>query len=110
MGAAVSKVARWSYANTATVRPYLGRDQWSKVPTYGPEYTIACTWTAEAQQVTSNDGAQFVSRYTFWTEDARPKFLDQIRRSGAADWEEVRAHTQWDMSMFQDVPDYKLVT
>lgn len=106
----MSEVARWSYANTATVRPFVRIDMMSGVTTYGEEYEIACTWIAEARQERDMEGAEFTSKHTVFTEDARPRYLDQIRLAGAEAWEEIRSKLQWDMSMFQDTPDYKLVT
>lgn len=106
----MSVIARWSYRNTATVKPFVSIDPLTGVTVYGPEYEIACTWTAEATQQRDQNGAEFVSRYIFFTEDPRPKHLDMIRRSGHDDWDEIRSSTQWDMAMFGDTPDYKLVT
>lgn len=106
----MSNTANWSYTNTAQVRPFEGIDLMTGVTTYGDEYEIACTWTAEGNQERSNDGAEFVSRFTIYTEDSRPKYLDMIQLAGDDEWQEIRAHTWWDMSFFGELPDYRLVT
>lgn len=105
----MSNTANWSYTNVAAVRPYLGMDEWGTA-TYGAEYEIACTWTAEATQQRANNGAEFVARHIVFTEDARPAYLDLIRLGTLAEWEEIRSRTYWDMSFFNETPDYKLVT
>jgi len=105
----VSSTANWSYTNTATVKPFLGMSEWGGT-SYGPEYTIACTWTAVSQQQRDDNGAEFVSRFEIFTEDARPKMLDMIQLEGDAEWQEIRSRTWWDMSFFGETPDYKLVT
>lgn len=107
----MSAISRWSYTNTATVRPFIEEDGENGGKLYGPEYQIACTWTAEANQVRDQRGFEFVSTYTIYTEDARPGYLDEILiNSPGTPWQEIRARTEYDMSMFNDTPDYKLVT
>lgn len=114
----MSEVARWSYQNTATVKPFTGRDDWKGTNTYGEPYEIACTWTAAAEQVRETGGqggvrgAEFVAKHLIFTEDKRPKYLDLIQLNGHADWEEIRAVTEWDMSSLgePDSPDFRLAT
>ena len=110
----MSEVARWSYQNTATVRPFAGRDDWTGTSTYGEPFEIACTWTAAAEQVREStpNGAEFVAKHLIFTEDKRPKYLDLIQLNGHADWEEIRAVTEWDMSSLgePDSPDFRLAT
>jgi len=108
----MSLIARWSYKNTATIRPYVEEDLESGGTTYGPEYTILCTWAAESKQMRDANGAEFVSNYIIWSEDARPKYRDLIllNTDALTDWQEIRSHMEWDMLMFDDVPDYRTVT
>ncbi|MFV0411146.1 MAG: hypothetical protein ACK5LJ_16035 [Paracoccus sp. (in: a-proteobacteria)] len=105
----MSSTANWSYANTATVKPYLGQDEWGNA-SYGAEYTIACTWAAKAEQQRDATGAEFVTQNQIYTEDARPKFLDLIKLNGSDRWDEIRNVTGWDMSFFGEIPDFLLVT
>lgn len=105
----MSATANWSYTNTATIQPLTGVDEWGK-STYGPEYTIACTWGTKGVQQRANDGAELVSTDTIWTEDARPKRLDRIRLNGHDEFQEIRERVQYDMSFFGEVPDYELRT
>lgn len=108
----MSAIARWSYKNTATVQPFISEDQYTGDVLYGPEYTFACTWAAESKEMRDANGVEFVSRYVIWSEDARPKHRDLIKLNTVAetDWQEVKDHMEWDMAMFNDVPDYRTVT
>ena len=105
----MSEIARWSYKNTATVQPFTGIDKRGG-KTYGPAYEIACTWEANSKQAATPAGLQFISRHLIYTEDARPKYLDLITLNGHSDAEEIKSRTEWDMEMFNDVPDYLLIT
>lgn len=108
----MSLIARWSYKNTATVKPYLGEDLENGGTLYGDPFEIACTWAAESKQMRDAKGAEFVSNYVIWSEDARPKYRDMIllNTEQLTEWQEIRSHMQWDMSPFGDVPDYRTVT
>lgn len=109
----MSSVARWSYKNTATVRPFVSEDSYSGAIVYGDEYEIACTWAAESKQMRDANGAEFVSQYIIWSEDARPKHRDLILLNTVAttDWQEIRSHMEWDMLCLGDpVPDFRTVT
>lgn len=106
----MSKIARWSYKAVATVRPYEGMDYRTGEITYGEEYTILCTWEANTEQARDNDGAEFVGRHIVYHEDPRPKYLDQIKLTGHTEWEQIRSVTVYDMAMFGDLPDYRMVT
>lgn len=112
----MSATSSWSYTNTATVKPFQKQSEWGGV-TYGPEYTIACTWTANEDQQQSLGGQsgamgdERVAKHKIYTEDARPKMLDQIMlNNGLSEWEEIRAVTSYDMSFFGEEPDYLIET
>lgn len=111
----MSKIARWTYTNTATVKPFLAKDKYGGV-TYGEPYPIKCTWTANGTQgqgvrsATTPMGLQFVVKHMIYCEDARPKYLDMVQLNGHAEWEEIKSHTEWDMSPFKDSPDYLCIT
>lgn len=111
----MSNTANWSYTNVATVHPLIGTDNWGKA-TFGPSYEIACTWAAENKQETELGGQQgaqgeeFVSRHTIWTEDPRPQYGDEIEFVGSNGRERIRARMNWDMSFFNEIPDFRLVT
>lgn len=109
----VSEISDWIYTRKLLVRPYLGRDTWGAGESYGPEYEIRGTWTAEAEQMRDPTGAEFVSRHSVLTPDPRPKRLDLIKPVGEStwtEWEEIRSQLEWDMSFFEDTNDYRLVT
>lgn len=106
----MSTTANWSYTNVATVRPFVEINMDTGKTTYGDEYEIACTWAAKSEQVRDENGAEFVSRHMIYTEDKRPKYLDMIMFDGSDGWEEIRSVTNWDMSFFNEEPDFLLVT
>lgn len=114
----MSSISRWSYRNVAEVRALIGQDQLTGETTYAEPYEIACTWTAEATQERERggqggaQGAEFIARHTIYTEDKRPKYLDEIKFDGSDGWEQIRSVTNWDMSSLgePDSPDFKLVT
>lgn len=107
----MSSLGRWTYTNTATVRPVVARDKYG-AKTYGPEYEIACTWDAQSKPARTNAGVEFTTTYVIYTEDARPRYLDEIKLRGSDKWQEILGHAQWDMSPFgeADSPDYKITT
>ncbi|MCV5231329.1 hypothetical protein OFC56_29655, partial [Escherichia coli] len=102
----VSALSRWSYKNTATIRPFISLDLMRGQSLYGDEYEIACNWTADSKPeresggMSGARGAEFISQHIIYTEDARPKYLDMIKLEGRDDWEEIRSVTVWDMAMF----------
>lgn len=112
----MSKVARWSYRNTATVKPRTGEVDKYGQPEYGETYEIACSWGSSAKQYKagaeqrSSSGTEYVIKNTIYTEDARPQYLDMIQLNGSTEWEEIRERQEFDMSPFNDVPDYFLIT
>lgn len=114
----MSSIARWSYQNVATVRPFVSQDLLTGQTLYGDEFPIACTWTAESKPERDAGGqagargAEFISQHVIFTEDKRPKYLDLITFDGSNGWEEIRSKTTWDMSSMgePDSPDFKLVT
>lgn len=116
----MSSIARWSYTNTATVWPYLGRDYLQGSDTFGTPYTIACGYAAKHEQRRDQEGAEFVSNYIYWTEDQRPKYKDRIATGDQSglDWgdaenaDEIRSRLLYEMSAFgeADFPDLELTT
>lgn len=108
----MSATANWSYTNTATVQPFTGVDEWGE-STFGPEFTIACTWGTNGKQernAAGSSGAELTDADVIYTEDPRPKRLDRIRLNGYTEFQEIRERVQWDMSFFGETPDYRLTT
>lgn len=113
----MSSIARWSYKNTALIRPFESEDPENGGVVYGDEYEIACTWAAAAKEdrtssSSGSSGSEWVPAYVIWSEDARPKHRDLILLNSVppVGWQEVRERMIWDMAMFDDTPDYRLVT
>lgn len=108
----MSSLARWTYTNTATVYPFQGEDLFNGGVLFGDPYTIACTWETGGKLMRSADGAEFVTNMLVYTEDARPKYRDEIVLAGHSQRMQIRAVTDWDMSPFGETnsPDYRLAT
>lgn len=107
----MSSIARWSYTFKATVKPYVSVDQRTGETTYGGEYEIDCNVVAATSQDRVKDGEkELLANHIVYTEDERPKYLDLIKFDGSNGWEEIRHRTFWEMTAFNDTPDFKLTT
>ncbi len=111
----MSLIARWSYKNTAIVRPFIEEDLRNGGILYGAEYEIPCSWIAKSEAMReaaapAGRGEEFISRFVYYHEDPRPKFRDLIQRKGSTEWEEIRLVTEYDMAMFNDTYDYEAIT
>lgn len=105
----MSETANWSYENKATIKPVIGIDHFTGGMKYGEEYEIDCTWTAENELMRDDKGQEFISSTFIFTEDKRPKVLDMIKiHDGFSGFQEIKAKTGWDMSFFDEEPDFKL--
>jgi len=105
----MSKTANWSYTNTALVKPFISKDEWGK-SIYGEEFEIKCTWSAAKEEKRNNSqlGLEIVTKFEIFTEDDRPKKLDLIKIATSDVWEEVVNRIEFDMSFFNEAPDYKI--
>ena len=120
----MSSLARWSYTNTATVWPRIGRDALNGVDLYGTPYTIACAYAIKnelKQDMSQSQGStEFVSDCIYWTEDQRPKARDRIARGDQSglDWgdadgaDEIKSRLLYEMTAFGegDFPDLEFAT
>jgi hypothetical protein len=107
----VSSISRWSYTERASVRPFVSKNGTTNQVIYGPAYEIFCDFAATSEQHRDEKGNEFTSKYLIYTEDDRPKYLDEITLIfPGAKPQEIRAKTMWPMSAFGDIPDYLLVT
>lgn len=110
----MSSIARWSYKNTATVRPFIGIDSRTGVIEYGEDYDIACTWIGEIkvvvdQRVSGVSGKEFTSTMQVFCEDKRPNTKDLICVNDEKfTFREIGNITSFDMSAFNDTPDYTI--
>lgn len=108
----MSDTANWSYANTATVWPVLAEDDaWGgSSPSYGAPYFIACTWVGGGDETsTAPDGREFVPKYKFYHEDKRVKYGDLIAKGEQTDQlvaDPIQNHVEYDMSFFDEEPDF----
>lgn len=108
----MSSLARWTYTNTATVYPFEGEDLFNGGVLFGDPYTIACTWETGGKLIRSAEGDEFVADMLIYTEDARPKYRDEIVLAGHDRRMQIRAVTEWDMSFFGEIdsPDFRIAT
>jgi hypothetical protein len=74
----MSAAASWSYTATATLWPWLGRDDWTGAETFGPPVPIACDYAVKAERRTDDRGVEFVTRQVIYTERADIKQQDRI--------------------------------
>nr|DAL44998.1 MAG TPA_asm: Minor capsid protein [Caudoviricetes sp.] len=120
----MSKIARFSYKALATIYP-VTRDDWNNSKVYGQPYLIDCTWTSTEGKDENERGSETDVSYVIFTEllynlqpVERPQkgwmialgdttaFSDPLE-AGA---NEISGVVEWDMSMFNDTPDYKIIT
>ena len=112
----MSSIARWSYKNTATVKPFLSVDGMTGKKVYGTEYDIACGFIDNVRQesvgVGTGSGVVGLSRdfvNKIYTEDARPKRGDMIKTS-YSDFVEIKNRTVYEMAAFNVTDDFLLET
>lgn len=112
----MSKIARWSYTETAEVRPVLGFDTIKQSATYGEPYQIKCSWQDKSEtKVDPETGEEFTCTRIYSTEDDRPRVGDEIRPVSSLiageGWQRIRALEKFPMSMFgkSEKPDFNLV-
>ena len=74
----MSSAAAWSYTARATLWPWLGRDDWSGVETFGPPEVFDCDYSAEAKRMTDAKGVEFVTRQIIYTERDDIKQGDRV--------------------------------
>jgi len=74
----MSASAAWSYTSTATLWPWLGRNDRSGVEVFGPPVTFACDYAAKAERRTDGRGVEFVTRQMIYTERADIKQQDRV--------------------------------
>lgn len=74
----MSAASNWSFTATATLWPFLGRDDWTGVEGFGPPELIACDYSAKAERRTDALGVEFVTRQVIYTERAEIKQQDRI--------------------------------
>lgn len=113
----MSETANWSYTNVATVKPYLGIEEWTGKKLYGEPYEIACTWAIDGLQRESGQGgggvlsgSERVITNVIYTEDLRPKELDLISLADSNSFNEIKKRVEYDMSFFDEIPDVVLTT
>jgi len=74
----MSAAASWSYTATATLWPFLSRDDRTGKATFGPPIPIACDYQAKADRKTDARGVEFVTRQLIYTERSDIKQQDRI--------------------------------
>lgn len=112
----MSSIANWSYTYPATVHPFEGMDGVTGKALYGAAYEIACNVTAITEEernrggMSGANGMEATAKHIIYTEDARPQKDDLIEFAGSEGKRRILDKTFWEMTAFDDTPDYKLVT
>lgn len=113
----MSSLARWSYTETAEVRPVASFNALTQQYIFGESYTVLCGWQDKAEtKIDPDSGEEFVTQRVYSTEDPRPQHGDQIRPVSdlveGEDFQRIRLKEKFPMSMFgkTEKPDFGLVT
>ncbi|ENO7490614.1 hypothetical protein ACB453_001341 [Escherichia coli] len=120
----MSKIARFSYKALATIYP-VTRDDWTNSDVYGAPYLIDCSWERTDGTATDTNGNEVSNTITVFTEllhnmqpVQRPEKGWMIATGDTTDISDplaaganvITGIVEWNMSMFNDTPDYKIVT
>lgn len=120
----MSATANWVYTNLATIYPRT-YDDWKSTWVTDAPYLIDCTWTANNEVAVDDTGKEFTTNLIFFTELKRagadvtmPKRDWYIARGDTTTQADplkaganvIKAVTEWDMSFFEEEPDYKVMT
>ena len=120
----MSKIARFSYKALATIYP-VTRDDWTNSDVYGEPYLIDCSWERIDGTATDTNGNEVSNTITVFTELLHNMQPVQRPEKGwmiatgdttnifdplAAGANVITGIVEWDMSMFNDTQDYKIVT
>jgi len=113
----MSSAASWSYTARATLWPWLGRDDWSRVETFGPPQAFDCDYTAESKRMTDAKGVEFTTRQMIYTERADIKQGDRVLIGESAEASpitagalEVRVVTRYGDTFDRAADDFLVVT
>lgn len=112
----MSSIANWTYTYPATVYPFLGIDGVTGASSYGAPYEIMCSVTAiteDERLIGGQSGAGGIeanAKHIIYTEDGRPQKDDLIEFVESGGRRMILDRTFWEMTAFEDTPDYKLVT
>ncbi|MDS1650675.1 hypothetical protein [Escherichia coli] len=120
----MSKIARFSYKALATIYP-VTRDDWTNSDVYGEPYLIDCAWQFVDGGASNGNGYEESETIIVFTEMLHgmeqqpiPKAGDYIALGDTtkennplhAGGNKITGITTWDMSLFNDTPDYKIIT
>lgn len=108
----MSSIANWSYTYQATVTPFLDINGVTGKPEFGDPYNIMCNVAAieDEKRQSAPNGHELVGKHVIYTEDGRPQEGDMIEFEGSNGKQKILHRTFWEMTAFDDTPDYKLVT
>lgn len=120
----MSATANWVYTNLATIYPRT-YDDWKGIWLTGTPYLIDCTWEINQEQAIDDAGTEFTTNLIISTElkhngaDVRKPLRNDYVAVGdttaepdpvKAKGDVIRAVKMWDMSFFDEEPDYKILT
>lgn len=120
----MSKIARFSYKGLATVYPAT-RDDWNNSEAYGQPYLIDCAWQLVCGGASNANGYEESETIIVFTEMLHNMEQQPVPKAGdyiavgdttgesnplRAGGNKITGITTWDMSLFNDTPDYKIIT
>lgn len=114
----MSATASWVYTSVSTIWPNLGRDPRTREPLWGEPFVIACTFKNMGGTQTDNNGEEFVPQDTIWHEDkVQIGPGDRVVIGAESDAltppvnaKIIRKVGSWDMSFFDEEPDFVFFT
>ena len=114
----MSSAGVWANTSTATLWPFLGRDDWTGRMTYGAPITFSCDYKSESKKVTDSLGVEFITGQIMYTGYAFAKFGDRVLVGNhinqadpiAAGAFEVRLIGMYSDTFEQRNDDYKILT
>lgn len=114
----MSETANWAYTNVSTLWRNLGRDPETREPTWGAPHVIACTFSTMGDTQTDDNGNEFVPQDTVWHEDkVQIGPGDRVVIGAVSDAltppvnaKTIRKVGSWDMSFFDEEPDFVFFT
>lgn len=112
----MSKNASWSYTATATHWKRLDSNENSKA-VFDTPVTFKCSYVTGGDSVRDDKGVEFAPAFTLYTEKADIKRGDMVILGDYVSFPDpidagadiVRAVTVFDESLFNDIPDYRIV-
>lgn len=114
----MSASAAWSHTSQATLWPFISRDDWSGVVTYGAPIVFSCDYKSESKIAVDDLGVEFITGQVMYTEYDIAKFGDRVLIGNHLDKTdpilagalEVRLIGRYSDTFERVADDYKIMT